>query len=974
MNPRLNLSPVGPRSACASNGSAQGHLPALTDRPVPADPSEAIEHLLHRDSPLPLLTFIFLAVIIAVSLQWRWRLHSRGPRKRLRDVVETTSSIPALSDPFQTEAATPQENDGRIRRKETFLERSGGDYGYAGAPCGFIDQWRATELPGLIPPCDRSPEESGTEKEVYVDYAGSALPTSSQLREIQHILGAATVLANPHSNGPAASRTRRLVEQAKTRVLDLLHAHPGRYAAFGNVQPTGTSVDGRCNDDDDEAFDRHPGYEIVFTSGTTEALRILSERFPIRKGSLFVYAQNSHTSVIGMRGPVRSRGGAFVCRTVAQLEDDVERCDPADVWFDDKESTPLKTSPSNHLVAIPLECNFGGNRTKNARSVLSKLRQQSNDVDRYYSLLDIAKAASTSEINLNALNPDFAVLSFYKLFGEPTGLGCLLVKRSSMSVLCSGVDDDSRCYFGGGAVDAVLSSTDFIAPRTEPTPLARLSSGTSHFRGIVALHAGLDELARVGGMGFIQRHTSSLAVEFVRRLRMLVHEDTGRPVVQLYSGWKQWNYETTERPHSDHGPTVAFNILRGDGTYVGYSEVSKLAALNRPPIQFRTGCFCNPGACQLELGFSEEELLYNFQQAGHVCGDEVSLVKGRPTGAIRVSFGKDSTWEDLDAVVCFVQQVFARPKAEFVAEPVRWDAKPRNVVLSELYLFPIKSCAAQRVKRWTISRDGKLSYDREFALVDSSGSAMRLQMYPKMAFIVASIDDHGETMTVSAPGQEEIVIRLDDRSRDISDHMNKGSVKVCGNQCHGSLWGDHHVSQWFSNYLEVRCFLARFNSESYDLPCDVSVPGSPQRSRGVAFANEQPLLLLSEKAVETLNQLLESRNQRLVTPRHFRPNMVVRIEGERAPTTSNLEDGWTNLEFKGKEFKLEVVGPCPRCSMVDIDPTSGMKGKTLRALAEYRRCNGQINFGIFLRASRRASAPCSDGLRWIEEGDVIYCS
>jgi hypothetical protein len=39
---------------------------------------------------------------------------------------------------------------------------------------------------------------------------------------------------------------------------------------------------------------------------------------------------------------------------------------------------------------------------------------------------------------------------------------------------------------------------------------------------------------------------------------------------------------------------------------------------------------------------------------------------------------------------------------------------------------------------------------------------------------------------------------------------------------------------------------------------------------------------------------------------------------------------------------LEVVGDCPQCSMVDVNPTSGQKGKTLRALAEYRRQKGRF--------------------------------
>ena len=50
-----------------------------------------------------------------------------------------------------------------------------------------------------------------------------------------------------------------------------------------------------------------------------------------------------------------------------------------------------------------------------------------------------------------------------------------------------------------------------------------------------------------------------------------------------------------------------------------------------------------------------------------------------------------------------------------------------------------------------------------------------------------------------------------------------------------------------------------------------------------------------------------------------------------------------------KKEQLQVTGQCARCSMVDIDPDSCMKGKTLQALSEYRRNNGQITFGIFLK-------------------------
>ena len=67
-----------------------------------------------------------------------------------------------------------------------------------------------------------------------------------------------------------------------------------------------------------------------------------------------------------------------------------------------------------------------------------------------------------------------------------------------------------------------------------------------------------------------------------------------------------------------------------------FIEFRKIAALNN--LVVRVGCFCNIGACQKAMNFTDEEVLSNHK-AGHVCGDDVDIVNGKPTGSIRVSFG-----------------------------------------------------------------------------------------------------------------------------------------------------------------------------------------------------------------------------------------------------------------------------------------------------------------------------------------------
>jgi len=705
-------------------------------------------------------------------------------------------------------------SSGVRERKSEFLRRFGDDYGYAASPGGFIDAWRPVELPRLLRPADEpslpSSKESGAatgepaephsmrndeeEQEVYLDYAGSALPTRSQLRKIyyEQCCGGAQqqhlVLANPHSTGPAASRTTRRVEAAKKRVLDHFNAQPGRlYSAAAGCSPLSSPRE----DEDGNAYQQHhPGYDLVFTSGATQALQLVAERFPFMStttkakaseceqcraepssssfssGGVLVYPQESHTSVVGMRNPALARGGRFLCKPLDDIVRDIEQ-EKTNEWLGEKcgktdtaltcpchlKTDQVGSNNLNHLVVLPMECNFGGRRIAGLRSVIRRLQQITPTTGgKFWVMLDVAKASSTGEVDLRRLNPEFACFSAYKMFGEPTGLGCLFVRRDVIkSFLQQPSNDvssgtDTLSYFGGGSVDVVLATENFAVRRSSSssdsstTSLASLSSGTIHFRGIVSLSAGFEELERVGGMKSIHRHAFSLAVELARRLRRLVHHNNS-PVVELYGAWAEYfrriNSDIMAADFSSvQGPTVTFNIRRNDGSYVGYNEVSKLACLNRPPIQLRTGCFCNPGSCQLALGLSNKDILRNYQSTGHVCGDDVDIIDGRPTGAIRASFGKDSSFEDMDALVVFIERLFVsrRKDDSGTGAQVRWDGSPRKVVLSEIYLFPIKSCSAQRVKKWPLE-NGRMQFDREFALVDSSGTAMRLQTYPRMAFL-----------------------------------------------------------------------------------------------------------------------------------------------------------------------------------------------------------------------------------------------
>ena len=51
-------------------------------------------------------------------------------------------------------------------------------------------------------------------------------------------------------------------------------------------------------------------------------------------------------------------------------------------------------------------------------------------------------------------------LSYYKIFGYPTGLGALLVRKDALKLL-------SKRYFGGGAVSVSVADRDFFRSDSE---------------------------------------------------------------------------------------------------------------------------------------------------------------------------------------------------------------------------------------------------------------------------------------------------------------------------------------------------------------------------------------------------------------------------------------------------------------------------------------------------------------------------
>ena len=145
---------------------------------------------------------------------------------------------------------------------------------------------------------------------------------------------------------------------------------------------------------------------VIFTSGTTQGLKIVVENFDFEtQNGTFLYLDECHTSVVGLR----------------EL---VENYEIFNVFNFDR-----KLSNQNGLVTFPAMSNFNGQKFPMKKWI--KKCHESN----YKVLLDAASFISTNPLDLQDIEADFVTISFYKIFGYPTGLGALVVKNSSLKYL-----------------------------------------------------------------------------------------------------------------------------------------------------------------------------------------------------------------------------------------------------------------------------------------------------------------------------------------------------------------------------------------------------------------------------------------------------------------------------------------------------------------------------------------------------------
>ena len=449
------------------------------------------------------------------------------------------------------------------------------------------------------------------ERHVYLDYTGGGLHAESQVREHAELLNH-RVFGNPHSASLTSSGMTSLVERARRAVLTW--------------------------------FNAGHDYTAVFTQNATAALKQVGESYPFAPGGRYLLTVDNHNSVNGIREFACAKGAEVAYAPLTTPELRIDRARLGELFA-------MADSSADNLFAYPAQSNFSG--VQHPLELVDQAHATGWDV-----LLDAAAYVPGNGLDLQEVKPDFVSVSFYKMFGYPTGVGCLLARNAALSKL-------RRPWFAGGTVNfaTVQGRRHILAPGE-----AGFEDGTLNYLAIPAVEIGLRHLARVG-IETIQTRVRCLTGWLLKQLLDLRHTN-GRHMVRIYGP-----VTTAAR-----GGTVTMNFYDADGHLLDYRRVEELASQER--ISLRTGCFCNPGAGEAAEGLTAEDVAAAMDEHADMTMPRFLQIithrGGKSAGAIRASLGLASNFADVHRFVQFAAGL--RDQTRMTVGEVTFDIESCRVI------------------------------------------------------------------------------------------------------------------------------------------------------------------------------------------------------------------------------------------------------------------------------------------------------
>lgn len=262
-------------------------------------------------------------------------------------------------------------------------------------------------------------------------------------------------------------------------------------------------------------------------------------------------------------------------------------------------------------------------------------------------------------------------------------------------------------------------------------------------------------------------------------------------------------------------------------------------------------------------------------------------------------------------------------------------------VISQLIVYPVKSCAGVAVKEALLTETG-LEFDRAWMVVDERGEFLTQRELPRMTLIQPQLKYH--EMILRAPGMLALHVKLDEVEAPVR-------VRVWDDEVAAYDMG-MVAAQWFTDFLGQAARLVRFDPDHKRI-------SSLKWTGGVEALNQFndgfALLVISEPSLSQFNEKMLAGGSAAVSMASFRPNIVLGDAADAAEGSAiapHDEDRVDVLHIATGEgvAQLKPVKPCLRCPISNIDPATGASspevGDLLQTYRQDARLNGAVTFGM----------------------------
>ncbi len=264
---------------------------------------------------------------------------------------------------------------------------------------------------------------------------------------------------------------------------------------------------------------------------------------------------------------------------------------------------------------------------------------------------------------------------------------------------------------------------------------------------------------------------------------------------------------------------------------------------------------------------------------------------------------------------------------------------PLQAVISQLIVYPVKSCAPVLLKRALLTDQG-LDLDRAWMVVYERGQFLSQRQCPRLALVQPQL--RLSDLMLRAPGMLALHLSLEGGEQAMKVWLWDEAIDAWDM---GEL-----AAQWFSDFLGRPARLVRFDPQ-FERPSDRRWTGGQTVLN--PFTDGFPLMLLGQPSVDGLNARLQAAGQAPVDMLRFRPNIVLSaVDGQGWGAHDEDRVEMLQIETGQGPIRLKSAKPCSRCQMVDVDPQTAQTGSpVLSTLGGYRRdprLDGAISFGVNL--------------------------